>query len=355
MKGFSLFSINLSKISLLLVFVFILAACNEKETSPPTTSNYSSGDAYPYPAPPAKENTLIQAYPGQSEEEIADNTPLLVKEDEWPLFPGKLLFHSERTGQLSIFSLDGSDGSISRITEGSTRTFEPALSPDCQSIVYTAGLGTGEDSELFTMPINGGRASKLFDSPNLLEWGATWSPDGKTIAYQNNKDALINICFVNLDTGEQSCLERQNYSNATAEWSPDGTQILFSSNRDGDWEIYATNLENISAPPIQLTDNNYTDLRPRFSPDGQSIVYDASPGGQFDVFIMNAGGTNQRQLTTDPTDDRSPRFVGKDWIAFTSYRTTDGDIYLIRTDGSELKRITDAIGMDDGAAWCPIP
>jgi len=362
MKTTLLFLSNHLISMMIFVLASLMVACSGGASPSPTTERTdlvvsNNSNAYPIPEYPVLEigESPSRAYPGQSSQVTIDDFQMIVGNEEWPLFPGKILFHSERAGQLSIYTLNGSDGSIDRITEQSVSTFEPAWSPDCESIVYVAGVGAGDnDFEIYTIDANGNRATKLFDNPNLLDWGPVWSPDKQTIAYQNNQDSLINICLFDVQTSTESCLERGNYSNANAEWSPNGSQLLFSSNRDGDWDIYIMDINN-DEPPVQLTENKYTDLRPRYSPDGQFITFDSLYTGQFDIFVMDADGTNQHQITTNPSDDREPQWIGNDWIAFTSLRTTDGDIYIMRPDGSELKRVTDTIGLDGGVAWCPTP
>lgn len=56
--------------------------------------------------------------------------------------------------------------------------------------------------------------------------------------------------------------------------------------------------------PTQLTfDPTPHNQLPDWSPNGRKIVYEdgASPNGR--IFVMNANGTDQRQLTTGPGDD----------------------------------------------------
>jgi len=47
---------------------------------------------------------------------------------------------------------------------------------------------------------------------------------------------------------------------------------------------------------------------PRWSPDGSLILFTADRTGNFDLYTMHADGTELRQLTTDPADDYSPEW-----------------------------------------------
>jgi Tol biopolymer transport system component len=55
-----------------------------------------------------------------------------------------------------------------------------------------------------------------------------------------------------------------NAFNATRKWSPDGTQIAFESDRDGDSEIYVMNADGSNVR--QLTDNDTTERHPNWRP-----------------------------------------------------------------------------------------
>jgi len=60
-------------------------------------------------------------------------------------------------------------------------------------------------------------------------------------------------------------------------------------------------------------------------------------------------GSELRQLTAE-SDNRGPSFSPDGgWIAFTSFRDGDNEIYIMRTDGSELTQLTE----NDTPDWQP--
>src|ERR1700674_205931 len=97
--------------------------------------------------------------------------------------------------------------------------------------------------------------------------------------------------------------------------SPDGRRIVFTSLKGGDLDIYVMNVDGSGV--IQLTHQIGYDGGPWWSPDGKQIVYRAyhPPNetelasykdllaqrlvrpNKMDLWIMNADGTNQRQIT----------------------------------------------------------
>jgi len=55
-----------------------------------------------------------------------------------------------------------------------------------------------------------------------------------------------------------------------------------------------------------LTNNPGSDRYPSWSPDGKKIVFNSHRDGNMEVYVMNADGSNQRNLTNNPGGDRNP-------------------------------------------------
>ena len=89
-------------------------------------------------------------------------------------------------------------------------------------------------------------------------------------------------------------------------WSPDGEQIIFYALRGDDTELYLINADG--SDERQLTDNEFPDRNPDFSPDGEWIVFQSNRAGNevFDIFMMNLAGDDVRQLTFTASDDEAP-------------------------------------------------
>ena len=77
-----------------------------------------------------------------------------------------------------------------------------------------------------------------------------------------------------------------------------------------------------------------------FAPDGR-IVYTVNTQGTNDIWIMNADGTNQRPLATDPSEDQLPNVTpdGR-YIVFTSERGGFPSLWRMDLDGANLKQLT---------------
>jgi len=69
---------------------------------------------------------------------------------------------------------------------------------------------------------------------------ATWSPDGKTVAFISNMSGRNNIWVVSADGGWPVQLTISDQRQNAPAWSPDGNWIAYQSDNDGDeqWDIF---------------------------------------------------------------------------------------------------------------------
>ncbi|MGE3801114.1 MAG: TolB family protein [Candidatus Kapaibacterium sp.] len=149
---------------------------------------------------------------------------------------------------------------------------------------------------------------------------------------------------------------------AEATVSPTGDKIIFTSTRSGDLELYTMNLDGSDVK--QLTNTPGYDGGAFYSWDGSEIVYRASrPEGEklqeyqallqenmirpgaLEICVMNADGTNARQITNNGAANFGPFWhPDGEHIIFSSNmgdpKGREFDLYMIRKDGTELTRIT---------------
>ena len=96
-------------------------------------------------------------------------------------------------------------------------------------------------------------------------------------------------------------------------------QIAFVSDRDRNEEIYVMNADGSNLR--NLTRNPALDWKPAWSPDGGRIAFTSDRDGNFEIYVMDAKGRNLRNLTKNPSTDDSPSWSPNgEHIAFASNR-----------------------------------
>src|SRR5215212_4996292 len=98
----------------------------------------------------------------------------------------------------------------------------------------------------------------------------------------------------------------------------------------------------------RLTVNVARDVYPRFSPDGKWIAFSSDRDGNLDVYVIPAEGGEPKQLTFHSADDNVQGWTpdGKA-VLFASSRGDDfaGKLYTVDVDGGKMERPT---GVDMG-------
>jgi Tol biopolymer transport system component len=150
---------------------------------------------------------------------------------------------------------------------------------------------------------------------------------------------------------------------AEATVSPKGDKIVFTSTRNGDLDLYVMDINGKNIK--QLTFDLGYDGGAFFSPDGSKIVFRASrPKGDdsieyvnnlkqglvaptnMEIFIINTDGTGLKQITNLGKANWAPYYhpSGKKILFSSNHHSERGydfQLYMINEDGTGLVRITD--------------
>ncbi len=288
----------------------------------------------------------------------------------FPAIGGRVVFHSDRDGEIDIYTMNADGSDVQRLTDAPGRDFEPAWSPDGSTIVFSTDRDDPDNAQLYLMNADGTDQRRLPSSLTDDQVGARWSPDGQWILFHSNPqvDGLpqFDIFKVRPDGSDLTNLTNTPGNNFMADWSPDGERIVFVSQRDGNRELYVMNADGSNQ--TRLTDGGWENSLPRWSPDGRQIVFESDRAGTtYGVYVIdapdeqNAGASLEntvRMLTAPGFNHSTPGWVSDDWLYIASDRDSTNlvnwEIYLLKADGSEILRVTENIGvMDRFPSWTP--
>jgi TolB protein len=97
----------------------------------------------------------------------------------------------------------------------------------------------------------------------------------------------------------------------------------------------------------KLTFTHGIDVSPSVSPDGKSIAFVSDRGGTPQIYVMRSDGSEVRRVTFEGSYNTSPCWSPSgDRIAFSGRRGKN-QIFTIKPDGSELMQLTDSGNNED--------
>jgi len=277
-----------------------------------------------------------------------------------PAFPssngpaGRIVYTCQVGNAGNHICLINADGSgFRQLTYDAVKHWYPSLSPDGASALYSAYV-RDYVYEIYEMNLATGVVQQLTDSLGVLK-APEASPDGTRIVFGVGTP----------DDGEQVWVMERSGANPKKinnrgwdpSWSPDGTQILFASDSGGSIQLYVMNADGSGVK--RVTDFDALRGRSDWSPDGEWMVTYNGPSWKREIFIFRPDFTEARRLTPAGGNSQGPSFSpdGK-WVTFTAYFDHYGEdlgceIYIIRVDGSDLRRLTDNAYCDYQPRWGP--
>ncbi|HZN02725.1 MAG TPA: hypothetical protein VFD06_03960 [Candidatus Polarisedimenticolia bacterium] len=278
-----------------------------------------------------------------------------------------------------IYLMDPDATNPRRLTENADGDGFAALSPDGKKIVFNSNRlrpaeGPFNTADLFVMDADGDIEVHLIRGSS-----ATWSPDGKDIAFHASASGTglpikpdpgaatsdSDIFVMNVDDSLDGSPEPVNITNSPLaidddpDWSPDGQTIIFTSHLASDNPINSATAEIMaisadgSGGPLPLTSNTEEERAPSWSHDGARIVFMCRRGGpDFEICVMNADGTDQVQLTSNSAPDATPTFSPDDQtIVFHRQLGPTQQIWVMNADGTGQTQMTSPPGFNTFANW----
>ncbi len=225
-------------------------------------------------------------------------------------------------------------------------------------IIYVSEDKAGR-RDLFVMDYDG-FGPKRVTSDYKLSLMPSWSPDRRSVVYtiyrQNNQE----IVWLELGKGNRRILVSPETLNMTPVVSPNGRLLAYASAKDsvkkGNSDIFRMDLS--TEKKEQLTDRASAELSPTWSPDGRELAFTSDREGRRpQIYIMRADGSNVRRLTREGHYNAAPAWSPRgDWIGYVCRIPGYGlKLCRISPDGKRRVRITSGPPgeIDDSPSWAP--
>ena len=325
------------------------------------TSTDGVAGATSYSEPPE-----TSSYDTEREDQFLSNTQQLITESlrsgegYFSADGSRFIFQSEVPGDnpfYQIYVRDLATGATNRVSPGIGLTTCSWIHPTLDRVMFSS---THEDPDALNK-----QAEEIRIRESGVERPYGWDYDRHYEIYQANADGSNIINLTNSDGYD-----------AEGSYSSDGSKILFASNREAysrtltqaeqklfdDDSSYFMDLFVMDADGSnvkQLTNSPGYDGGPFFSPDNSEVVWRRfnPDGNSAEIWTMDIDGGNQRQLTSDAMVAWGPYYhPSGDYIIYSSnvLGHANFELFLIDAEGTNTPvRVTNTDGRDIPPVFSP--
>ncbi len=265
---------------------------------------------------------------------------------------GIIAFSSGWSCDFDIWSLDLQTGQLAQLTTSEDVNDMPVFSPKGDEIAF---IRTGADMipSLCVMNSKGGSLKRL--TTDLYCNHPSWSPDGSKILFTANKTSgdEIDLCVCDRSSGRIDVVFSKSGIEREPSFSPDGNKIVYAAppkSSESTQEIHTTDIwlyDLNTKKDTLLCSHPARDYGPVFSPDGTSIAFVSHRNERSSDAYSSA--LSKIQNTIENGDMASIDKAIEEIQALEQ----DSDIYVMNADGTEIRQLTSNPGADVGACWSP--
>jgi Tol biopolymer transport system component/predicted Ser/Thr protein kinase len=284
--------------------------------------------------------------------------------------------------------------------------FSPSFSPDGKLLAVDASWAGPR--RIWIVDAQGHNPQQVTsDSSEAVDHlEPNWSPDGKSIVFQNLERTKFSIKTVNVATRVITALTDGRYHDLNPVWSHSGKYIYFSSDRGGGLNVWRLAVSGNGAPigvpqqvtmgsgqdvqlamspaggqlafailrqnadlwrlpvspqaglatgnPEEVVASTREDSRGAWSPDGTQIAFNSDRNGEMNLYVHSLVDSSNRQVTKGPGGDFQPQWSpdGKHLVFFSS-RASNADIWLVDIATGSLTQLTSDGALDINPFFSP--
>jgi hypothetical protein len=197
---------------------------------------------------------------------------------------------------LVVFSAEGKD-KARNITKGFTNKYRNLVSEAFKGKRDLSWSPLADEIAVFVKRENKwplliidalkGKIKKTIRFDDIFECASPmFSPDGRRIAFEGNRNGIVDIFEYDLDSGEIRNLTQDDFFDANPWYAADGNSMVYNRRIGSYWKIFSVDLSD-PEKKSQLTYGAHGDLQPSYSRDGKTIFF-TSDRGEYSVYNIHS-------------------------------------------------------------------
>ena len=258
----------------------------------------------------------------------------------------RIVWASTRFGKQSeLWLVEVADGRSRRLEVDDA--LHPAVSRDGRWIAFVANRNGRRDLWIVSA-VEGNRALVAITADTANEWYPLWSHDGRELFFASDRNGPMAYWKVPIDpktgrargTPEPFLLPGSFV--ASLSWSKDGRRAAYASH-ESESNLFQFDFDSKAgalAPSGRwLTKGSNSLAGPALSPDGTQIAVHAQVGNREELMVGRSNGSELRRITDDEFKDRRPAWsLDGQRIFWYSNRSGNFDVWSVKPDGSDARR-----------------
>ena len=221
---------------------------------------------------------------------------------------------------------------------------QPSWSPDGRFIAFAGGTNTGKRQMFVSLyDMENGTEKNLTNDPFYDVNQIGWMADGNSLLAITRQDGenLRRLYRINFPTGETVRLTEDFYDYAGISFARTTNKFVTVAAED-EAQIWTFDTKTDQSRQIS---NGKNDSQGLAWAGDQQIIFGSHINNSWDLMMMNADGSNPRQLTDDAAFDTDPAAStdGK-FVVFSSNRAGIYNIWRMDLETKEMTRLTNGTG-----------
>jgi Tol biopolymer transport system component len=176
----------------------------------------------------------------------------------------------------------------------------PRISPDEKSVAVEVVDAQTAAVDLWLFDAERGVRSRFTFGPATMSSMPTWSPDGESIAFRHELNAVVDVYvkpFAGTETARE-LLHGETVDQPT-DWASDSRHIALERYGANAGDIWILPLEG-NGEPIPFATSEFNEIHPTFSPDGKWLGYVSTESGRAEVYVAPFPGPGRKwQISTN--------------------------------------------------------